>query len=80
MQPLCNEQGQLSLDQVAQSHVQLDLGCFQGWDIYHSSGKLFPVFHHPHCKIFFLISSLNCSLKPLQTLLICLSLYFLEGR
>jgi len=25
---------------------------FQGWGIYHLSGKPVPVFHHPHCKKF----------------------------
>jgi len=32
-QPRCNEQGHLQLDQVAQSPIQPDLECFQGWDI-----------------------------------------------
>ncbi|KAK4831083.1 hypothetical protein QYF61_015281 [Mycteria americana] len=48
IQPTCNEQGHLQLDQVAQSPVQLDLECFQGWGIYHPSGQPVPVFHHPH--------------------------------
>jgi len=34
----------------AQRLFQLDLECFQGWDIYHLSGQPVPVFHHPHCK------------------------------
>jgi len=45
-----NEKGQLQLDQAAQSPVQPDLGCFQAWGIYHPSGQLFPVLHHPHWK------------------------------
>jgi len=36
-QPPCSEQGHLALDQVAQSPVQPDLECFQGWGIYHLS-------------------------------------------
>jgi len=43
----CNKYGHLQLDQVAQSPVQPGLECFQGWGIYHLSGKLVPVFHHP---------------------------------
>lgn len=30
VQPLCNEQGHLEQDQVAQSHNQLGLKCLQG--------------------------------------------------
>jgi len=48
VQPPCNNQGHLPLDQVAQSPVQPDLECFQAWGIYYLSGQ--PVFHHPHCK------------------------------
>ena len=50
VQPPCNDQGHLPLDQVAQSPVQSDLECFQGWGIYHLSGQPVPVFHHPCCK------------------------------
>jgi len=32
-QPPCSEQGHLPLDQVAQSPVQPDPACFQGWGI-----------------------------------------------
>ena len=49
VQSPCNEQGYLQLDQVAQSSIQPDLECFQGWGIYHLSGQPVPVFHHPHC-------------------------------
>ena len=51
-QPACSEQGHLQLDQVAQSPIQPGLEYFQGWGIYHLSGKPIPVFHHPHCKKF----------------------------
>ena len=34
VQPSCNEQGHLQLDQVAQSPVQPDLEYFQGWGTY----------------------------------------------
>ncbi|KAK4824075.1 hypothetical protein QYF61_010586, partial [Mycteria americana] len=44
----CNEQGHLQLDQVAQSLIQPDLECSQGWGICHLSGQPVPVFHHPH--------------------------------
>jgi len=35
----------LQLHQVAQSPVQPDLECFQGWGIYHLSGQPVPLFH-----------------------------------
>ncbi|KAK4816838.1 hypothetical protein QYF61_023902 [Mycteria americana] len=69
----CNEQGHLQLDQAAQSPIQPDLECLQGWGIYHLSGQPVPVFHHHHCKNVFLISSLNLtsfSLKPLPFVLL----------
>ena len=44
--------GHLQLDQVAQSPIQPDLECFQGWGIYNLSGQHVPVFHHPHGKKF----------------------------
>jgi len=46
-QPPCSEQGHLPLDQVAQSSVQPDLECFQGWDLHYFSGQPMPVSHHP---------------------------------
>ena len=56
----CNEQGELQLSQVAQSLVQPDLECLQGWDFHHLSGQLTPVLHYLyHKKLFFLISGLN---------------------
>ena len=48
----CNEQGCLQLYQVAQSPIQPDLECFQGWGTYHLSGQPVPVFYHPHRKKF----------------------------
>jgi len=50
VQPPCNEQGHPQLDQVAQSPIQPDLECSQGWDIYHLSVQSVSVPHHPHCK------------------------------
>jgi len=50
VQPPCNEQGHLQLSQVAQSPVQSDPECFQGWGICHLSGQPVPVPHHSHCK------------------------------
>jgi len=50
VQPPCNKQRHLQLDQVAQGPIQPDLECFQGWDIDHLSGQPAPVFHHSHCK------------------------------
>ena len=46
----CNEQEDLQLDHVAQSPVQPDRECFQGWGIYHLAGQSVPLFHHPHGK------------------------------
>ncbi|KAK4818441.1 hypothetical protein QYF61_013128 [Mycteria americana] len=71
VQTPCNEQGHLQLDQVAQSPIQPDLECFQGWGIYHLSGKSVPVFQHSHCKKI-LMSSLNLpsfNFKPLPLVL-----------
>ena len=48
----CNEQGHLQLDRVAQTPVQPDLECFQGWGIYRLSGQPVPVFHTPYCEKF----------------------------
>ena len=52
VQPPGNEQAHLPLDYVAQSPIQPDLECFQGWGIYHLSGQPIPVPHHPHRKKF----------------------------
>jgi len=47
---MSSEQGHLPLDQVAQSPIQPDLECFQGWSLHYLSGQPVPGFHHPHCK------------------------------
>ncbi|NWR13930.1 ACOT5 thioesterase, partial [Emberiza fucata] len=39
VQPPCNKQGHLQLDQIAQSRIQPGLGCFQAWDIHRLSGQ-----------------------------------------
>ena len=70
----CDEQEHLQLDQVAQSPVQPDLECLQGWEIHHLSGQPVPVPHHSYCKKrnFFLIFNLNFSsfsLKPFPLVL-----------
>jgi len=49
IQLLCNEQGHLYLDQVAQSPVQPAHECLQGWGIHYLPGQ--PVTaYHPYCK------------------------------
>jgi len=50
VQPFCNEQGHIQLDQVAQSPVQPSPECFQGQSIHHINGQPAPVPYHPHCK------------------------------
>jgi len=52
VEPLCNEQEQLQLDQVTQSPAQPDVECVQGCGIYRLSGQSIPVFYYPHCKKF----------------------------
>jgi len=47
VQLLCNEQDP-QLDQAAQSLVQSDLVCLQGWGFHHLSGKPLPVPLHLH--------------------------------
>ena len=46
----CNEQGHLQQDQVAQSPVQPDLECFQGWGTHHLSGQRVSVSHCRYCE------------------------------
>jgi len=48
----CSEQGHLQLEQVAQSPIQPDLECHQGWVIHHLSGQPVPVPHRTYCKKF----------------------------
>ena len=67
VQLLCDEQGHLQLDQVAQSLLQPDLECLQGRSIHRISGQPVPVPHHSYCKNIFLISGLylpSSSLEP----------------
>ena len=67
-QPPCSEQGYLQPEQVAQSPIQPDLECFQGWDLHYLSGHLFQCFITLIVKNVFPASSLNLpslSLKPL---------------
>ena len=45
-----NEQGHPQLDHVAQSPVQPDLECLQGWGIHQLSWQPVPVPHHTYCK------------------------------
>ena len=40
-------QGRQPPDQAAQSHIQPDLECLQGWGIHSLSGQPVPVHHHP---------------------------------
>lgn len=49
--PPCTEQGHLQLQQVAQSHVQSDLKCFQGWASTTSLDNLLPGLHILIAKI-----------------------------
>jgi len=50
VQILCNEQGHVQQDWGAQSLVQPDLECLQGWGSHHLSEQSVPVPHHPYCK------------------------------
>jgi len=70
-QTTCNEQGHLALDQVAQSPIQPDLECFQGWGIYHLSGKPVPEFQHPHCKKFLPCIQCKSTLFEFKTITPC---------
>jgi len=47
VQPPCQGQGHFSLDQVAQSPIQPDLGHFQGCRMHSFSGNPVPLSHHP---------------------------------
>ncbi|KAK4828850.1 LOW QUALITY PROTEIN: hypothetical protein QYF61_000907 [Mycteria americana] len=75
------EQGHLQLDQVAQSPIQPDLECFQGWGLHCLSGQ--PCLATLIVKHFFLKSSLNLPSLSLKLLLLVLSqqalLNILEG-
>ncbi|KAK4822534.1 hypothetical protein QYF61_015540 [Mycteria americana] len=72
VQPPCNKQGHLQLDQVAQSPVQPDTERFQGWGIYHLSGQPMPA-EQPQLSSS--LGSFSCpSSDPLQQLHILLVL------
>jgi len=49
-QPPCYVQGHQPPDQAAQSHIQPDLGCLQGWGNHSLLGQPVPVRHHPLCE------------------------------
>lgn len=57
----------LQLNQVAQTPIQPNLDCFQGWDIHNSSDQAIPLFHHVIVKSFFHASSLNLSSFSLKS-------------
>lgn len=67
--PPCNPgQGELPLDQVAQSYIQPGLELFQGWGIHISPRQPVSEPHYPHTNFFSLIPELNLpsfSLNPL---------------
>jgi len=52
VQPPCSEWGHLPVDQAAQSPIQPDLQCFQGWGIDNLYRQPVPGFHHLHHKKF----------------------------
>jgi len=71
VQLLCNEQGHLQLDQVAQSPIQFDLECLQRWGIHHISGQPVPAPHHHQFFLYPVLISLNegfMMLSPAQPL------------
>jgi len=70
-QPPCSEQGHLQLDQGAQSPIQPDLECFQGWGIYHLSGQPVAVFHRSHCQKFFPNIQSKSTLPQFKTITPC---------
>ena len=55
----CNEQGHLQLDQIAQSPIQPDTECLQGWVHPPPLGNLFQCLTILIIKDIFLISNLN---------------------
>lgn len=59
VQAPCNEQGHLRPDQIVQSPVQPDLGCFQRWGICHFTGQPVPVSHVLNIKNSFQVSCLR---------------------
>ena len=59
-QPPCREQGHLQVDQVAQSPVQPDLECFQGWGISQVVGN--PCQGFTTLRVIMVFSNLNNSM------------------
>lgn len=55
----CNEQVHPQLDLLAQSIVQPDSDCVQGWGFHYLSGEPVQMSHHTYCKKKFFISNLN---------------------
>ena len=49
----CSEQGHLQLHQIAQTPIQPDLECLQGWGFHHLSGQCVSMPHHSHCRRLF---------------------------
>lgn len=83
VQASCNEQGHLQPDQIFQSPVQPDLGCFQRWGIYHFTGQPVPVSHVLNIKNSFQVSCLRLSSfrsKPLCLVLLLQALLYLHLR
>ena len=96
VQPLCNVQGHLQLNQVTQIPIQPGLERFQGWGICHLSGQPVPVSHHPHGKkclpyiqsksTFFEFKTITLSpiatgsAKEFVTIFLVSPLYVLKGR
>jgi len=71
IQTPCSEQEHLQPDQVTRSPVQPDLECVQGWGIYHLSGQLLLVFHHPHTKEFLPYMQSKSALLQFKTITAC---------
>ena len=55
----------------AQSPIQPDLGCLQGWGIRHQSGQPVPVSHHPQCKNLLPYTQPKPPLFPFETISPC---------
>ena len=71
VQPSCNEQGHLQVDQDAQNPVQPDLECLQGHGFHHTSGQPVPVPHHPYCKQLFPYIQYKSPLFQFETISPC---------
>ena len=67
-QPPCYLQGRQPLDQAAQSHIQSDLECLQGWGIHNLLGQPVPVCHHPLCDAKLAWATVHQCLQPSQAM------------